>query len=88
MWGNDPPPAGTLAIDHPTDPRNNGFAEEVIFWDVFDRMNAVGGKNQLQSPGHLGCNLRLNGPADNTTSSCMSCHMTGSVPDRNLATRR
>ena len=29
---------------------------------------------------HLGFNSRLNGPADNPTSSCMSCHATGQLP--------
>lgn len=85
MWGNDPPPSGQLAVNHPADPRVNGFAEEVIFWDVVDMLNAAG-SNPLQSPGHLGCNGRLNGPADDHSSSCHSCHMTGSVPDKNLKT--
>lgn len=85
MWGNDPPPSGQLAVNHPADPRANGFAEEVIFWDVVDMLNAAG-SNPLQSPGHLGCNGRLNGPADDNSSSCHSCHMTASVPDKNLKT--
>ena len=29
---------------------------------------------------HLGWNGRLNGPADNPESSCMSCHMTAQYP--------
>ena len=86
MWGNDTPPKGGHAIDFPEDPRKNGFAEEVIFWDVVDRLNAVGGDEVPKQPGHLGCNGRLNGPADNASSSCMSCHMTASVHDDNLAT--
>ena len=81
MWGNDPPPAGQYAHAYPADPRQNGFAEEVIFWDVVDMLNAVGGDVLPMRPGHLGCNSRLNGPADNANSSCMSCHMTASVPD-------
>lgn len=83
MWGNDPVPAGGYAINTPADPRKNGFAEEVIFWDVVDRQNAVGGKVAAKRPGHLGCNGRLNGPADNANSACMSCHMTASVVDTN-----
>ena len=76
MWGNDTPPADSLALDYPVDPRKNGFAQEVVFWDVADRWNAH------SNGGHLGCNGRLNGPADNARSSCLSCHMTASVPDK------
>jgi hypothetical protein len=86
MWGNDPPPAGAAAISTPANPRANGFAEEVVFWDVVGRQNAVGGRIVAQQPGHLGCNSRLNGPADNPNSSCMSCHMTASVADSTLNT--
>lgn len=83
MWGNDPPPAGASAFNTPADPRANGFAEEVVFWDVVDRLNASGGTDSTRAPGHMGCDLRLNGPADNINSSCLSCHMTGAVPDKN-----
>ena len=86
MWGNDTPPAGKLAHDHPADPKKNGFEEEVIFWDTVDMLNSAGGEVLAKRPGHLGCNDRLNGPADNANSSCMSCHMTASVPDENLNT--
>ncbi|WP_224372675.1 hypothetical protein [Hyalangium versicolor] len=79
MWGNDSPPPGGLAISNPVDPRTKGFTQEVVFWDVVDRWNAA------SDGGHLGCNSRLNGPADNTRSSCLSCHMTASVPDKNRA---
>lgn len=77
MWGNDAPPAGKPAISYPADPRKNGFTQQVIEWDVVDRWNAT------SDGGHLGCNSRLDGPADSTRSSCLSCHMTGSVPDKN-----
>jgi hypothetical protein len=86
MWGNDPPPAGSLAHAHPPDPRAGGFAEEVIFWDTVDMLNAAGGEVLSKRPGHLGCNSRLNGPADNDNSSCLSCHMTASVADARLRT--
>ena len=81
MWGNDPPPAGQLASAAPANPRANGFAESVIAWDVVDRLNKAGGAQVSAQPGHLGCNSRLNGPADNVASSCISCHMTASIPD-------
>ncbi|MBN1208437.1 MAG: hypothetical protein JXB05_26490 [Myxococcaceae bacterium] len=76
MWGNDTPPSGTLAISYPADPRTNGFTQEAVFFDVVDRWNVA------SNGGHLGCNSRLNGPADNARSSCLSCHMTASVPDK------
>jgi len=81
MWGNDGPKVGELAAGTPHDPRTNGFTSEVIFWDTVDMLNAAGGATVAMRPGHLGCNSRLNGPADNASSSCMSCHMTASVPD-------
>ena len=77
MWGNDSPPSGGLAISNPADPRTKGFTQEVVFWDVVDLWNAA------SNGGHLGCNSRLNGPADNARSSCLPCHMTASVPDEN-----
>jgi hypothetical protein len=86
MWGNDTPPQGQLAYNNPPDPRKNGFKQEVIFWDVVDELNFHGGTGVVQRMGHLGSNQRLNGPADNANSSCMSCHATASVPDINLTT--
>lgn len=86
MWGNDTPPAGQFAYNYPPDPRKNGFKEEVIFWDVVDELNSYGGTGTMQRMGHLGSNHRLNGPADNANSSCMSCHGTASVPDINFIT--
>ncbi|OMH33974.1 hypothetical protein [Motiliproteus sp. MSK22-1] len=86
MWGNDTPPKGGLAFNYPENPRENGFSEEVIIWETVDGLNAVGGSAQMRQMGHLGCNDRLNGPADNANSSCMSCHGTASVPDMNQVT--
>jgi hypothetical protein len=81
MWGNDTPPQGQLAYNYPADPRKNGFKKEVIFWDVVDELNSHAGTGTMQRMGHLGSNYRLNGPADNANSSCMSCHGSASVPD-------
>lgn len=86
MWGNDTPPRGQMAVNTPPNARVNGFAEEVIFHDVVQRLNTGGGAILAQQPGHLGCNGRLNGPADNANSSCMSCHGTASVLDKNQKT--
>ncbi|KQN21439.1 hypothetical protein ASE86_14535 [Sphingomonas sp. Leaf33] len=83
IWGNDTPPTGQLASVFPAAPRTNGFRGGVIQWDVVDRINKSGGAIVSKQPGHLGCNSRLNGPADNVASSCTSCHMTASVPDKN-----
>lgn len=86
MWGNDTPPPGQLAYNYPADPRKNGFKEEVIFWDTADELNSFGGTGTMQRMGHLGSNYRLNGPADNANSSCLSCHGSASVPDINFTT--
>jgi hypothetical protein len=75
MWGNDTPPAGTGAVGFPATPKTD-MKDGVIFWDVADMLNAH------TNAGHLGCNGRLNGPADNAQSSCLSCHQTASVPDK------
>jgi len=85
MWGNDTPPQGQLAYNYPLNPRKNGFKEEVIFWDVVDELNSFG-TGMVQSMGHLGSNQRLNGPADNANSSCISCHGSASVPDSTFTT--
>jgi len=76
IWGNDTPPVGQAAAAYPVDPRAKGFEEGVIFWDVVDMLD------ERTNAGHLGCDSRLNGPADNAKSSCLSCHQTASVPDQ------
>ena len=84
MWGNSTPPKGRLASGYPANPRKNGFDDQVIFWDTVDMLNANGGADKFAHPGHLGCNSRLDGPADKAYSSCMSCHGTASVADSNI----
>ncbi|RBP47071.1 hypothetical protein [Arenicella xantha] len=84
MWGNSTPPAGVLASSYPEAPRQNGFDDMVIFWDTVDMLNEDGGADQFAHPGHLGCNARLDGPADKAYSSCMSCHGSASVADQNI----
>lgn len=69
MWGNDPENAETFVNSKPTKTViNNDLKETWINPD--EALPAM----------HLGFNSRLNGPADNPTSSCMSCHATGQVP--------
>lgn len=86
MWGNDTPPDGQLAYNFPDNVKTEGFKEEIILWDTVDELNRYGGDDVMKRMGHLGCNYRLNGPADNANSSCMSCHGTASVPDKTLTT--
>lgn len=85
MWGNSTPPASVLASSYPSEPRKNGFDDMAIFWDTVDMLNANGGADKFAHPGHLGCNSRLDGPADKAYSSCMSCHGTASVADQNIS---
>ena len=69
MWGNDPDNAETFINKAPTETVINANLTET--WINPDpALPAM----------HLGFNSRLNGPADNPTSSCMSCHSTGQVP--------
>ena len=72
MWGNDPEnDIGHLNItpseDHPT-VINTTLKQTVI------------NPSPDLPPQHLGWASRLDGPADNPGSSCMSCHSTGQYP--------
>lgn len=69
MWGNDPDNADTFINSAPTETVINADLEETWI-NPDEALPAM----------HLGFNSRLNGPADNPTSSCMSCHATGQVP--------
>lgn len=76
MWGNDPDVNdgtwGQYTNPVPVVTRiNPALKETIINPDV----------NELP-PTHLGWNGRLNGPADNYLSSCMSCHMTAQAPTK------
>ncbi|MDJ0823493.1 MAG: hypothetical protein QNJ09_17000 [Paracoccaceae bacterium] len=68
MWGNDPDNAETFINSKPTETVINANLTQT--WINPD---------PALPPMHLGFNSRLNGPADNPTSSCMSCHSTGQV---------
>jgi hypothetical protein len=74
QWGNDPNVNDGTRGEY-TNPvpvvtrRNPNLKETIINPD----------DNELP-PTHLGWNGRLNGPADNYLSSCMSCHMTAQAP--------
>ncbi len=69
MWGNDPTVKTNLTNATPTQTRTNPALKETIINHSSD-----------MPPMHLGWGLRLNGPADNPRSSCMSCHSTAQYP--------
>jgi hypothetical protein len=69
MWGNDPENRHSFVNAKPIETViNPGLTQTWINPD--EALPAM----------HLGFNSRLNGPADNPASSCMSCHATGQVP--------
>ena len=85
MWGNDPEDEGNIpqpnqsgAFHSPEPlektPINGELKETVINADA----------SELPAT-HLGWNGRLDGPVDNSLSSCMSCHMTSSYEERVLS---
>lgn len=68
MWGNDPKNA---------DANINGTPKATI---INPKLTQTWINPDPMLPAmHLGFNSRLNGPADNPSSSCMSCHSTGQV---------
>lgn len=74
QWGNDPElndgTWGEFTNPVPAITRRNPNLKETIINPDTDEL----------PPTHLGWNGRLNGPADNYLSSCMSCHMTAQAP--------
>lgn len=70
MWGNDPQNAMSYVNAEPTATRRPIGAL---------LQTRINGDPDLPAM-HLGFNSRLNGPADNPASSCMSCHATGQYP--------
>lgn len=69
MWGNDPGNATNEINPEPTQTVINHRLKETIIND-----------DPTMPAQHLGWNGRLNGPADNPKSSCMSCHSTAQFP--------
>lgn len=76
QWGNDPDVHGApgdwgeYTNPVPVITRRNPHLKETI----------INPDDNELPPTHLGWNGRLNGPADNYRSSCMSCHMTAEAP--------
>jgi hypothetical protein len=84
-WGNDPDQTDDIPVENSqhrfpspqklnATPINDQLDETVVNPDA----------SELPTT-HLGWNGRLNGPVDNLLSSCMSCHMTASSPERPLS---
>lgn len=70
MWGQDPTNNVNFSNPYPTNTIiNTALKETIINPD----------SNELP-PTHLGWNGRLNGPLDNSMSSCYSCHSTAEYP--------
>ncbi|MFV3073177.1 hypothetical protein [Niveispirillum fermenti] len=70
MWGNNPEVTVSHTNPTPTATRINPAITETI----------INPDTRELPPMHLGWNSRLNGPADNSASSCMSCHSTAQYP--------
>jgi hypothetical protein len=70
QWGNDP----TVTSDSASNP-----APTVTKYNPDLKQVAIN-RSPDMPPMHLGWGLRLNGPVDNTMSSCMSCHSTAQYP--------
>jgi len=84
-WGNDPDETGGV----PQENSQGRFSappvgEATKINAALDETVVNPDTNELP-PTHLGWNGRLNGPVDNSLSSCMSCHMTASSPERPLS---
>lgn len=70
QWGNDPDVRShSESNPAPTVTKFNPDLKQVAI-----------NRSPDMPPMHLGWGLRLNGPADNTKSSCMSCHSTAQYP--------
>jgi hypothetical protein len=69
MWGNDPTVTANITNAAPTKTITNPALKECIINPSPDL-----------PPAHLGYGLRLDGPVDDTRSSCMSCHSTAQFP--------
>ncbi|HEY1602816.1 MAG TPA: hypothetical protein VGG64_24645, partial [Pirellulales bacterium] len=69
QWGNDPDITEHNVNLHPSKTIRNPKLRETI----------INEDDEELPPTHLGWNGRLNGPVDNSSSSCMSCHATAQM---------
>jgi hypothetical protein len=74
MWGQDPTVTSHLG----------GNPQPVKTLINPDLKETVVNTDPALPPQHLGFGLRLNGPADNSLSSCKSCHSVSEFPDISL----
>jgi hypothetical protein len=72
QWGNDPDVRENNSNPQPVKTMINPKLKETVINPDAEEL----------PPTHLGWNGRLNGPVDNPMSTCMSCHMTASAPQR------
>ena len=70
MWGNDP--TVTSHSESNKKPTQTEYNDDLKQCQI--------NHDAEMPPMHLGWGLRLNGPVDNTLSSCMSCHATAQYP--------
>lgn len=70
MWGQDPTNNVDFSNPYPTNTIINTALKETI----------INPDAKELPPTHLGWNGRLNGPLDNSMSSCYSCHSTAEYP--------
>lgn len=70
MWGQDPTNNVDFSNPYPTNTIINTALKETI----------INPDTKELPPTHLGWNGRLNGPLDNSMSSCYSCHSTAEYP--------
>jgi hypothetical protein len=84
MWGNDPDQTAGAPQETGKSFTPPGVGETTQINAALDETVVNPDANELP-PTHLGWEGRLNGPVDNSLSSCMSCHMTASSPERPLS---
>lgn len=81
MWGNDPQVnAPNQVINAPNlyEPFKKPVTKTTVNPDL--KQSVIFADQKHLPPQHLGYGNRLNGPADLTTSSCMSCHNAAQFP--------
>ena len=74
QWGNDP------ELNDGTWGEYTNPVPAITRWNPNLKETIINHDAAELPPTHLGWNGRLNGPADNYLSSCMSCHMTAQAP--------
>lgn len=81
QWGNDPTVRDSYVNETPGQPSKRQPDGGTWINPDLEQTIINPDRNELP-PMHLGWSGRLNGPADNPASSCMSCHSTAQYPAR------